>query len=267
MVSQIAHGFPGNDYSQLPFFIRRMDTEGYIKAAEVAPAAFPLVSFVFLTRGELLAEAGDQLFLCSAGQLLLIPEKTAFSIHYYQDAKGYTGGFQASLAGDLALLARPFHCAFWFDEASFVGELFNMMAVSFEKGRNDFIHNAIPLLLSMLPQAVFTNPQAKDFLKRVFDSKVPFDTLDAYATAAGLSPNGFCRMIRRESGRSPGEWIALARVTRAKNLLQNTDIPVIDVAFAVGLSDQSYFSRFFRLHTGMTPMEFRQIMKAAHKKS
>ena len=32
-----AHGLPGADYSSVPFFIRRMDTEGYIKAAELPP--------------------------------------------------------------------------------------------------------------------------------------------------------------------------------------------------------------------------------------
>lgn len=262
-----AHGFPGTDYSAVPFFIRRMDTEGYIKAADLPPVALPLVSFVFLTRGELLAEVGDRLYQCSAGHLLLIPEKTVFSIRYYQDAKGFTGGFSASLAGEFALLSQPFHCAFWFDEAGFAGELFNMMAVSYEKKRNEFIHNAIPLLLSMLPKAVCTNPEANAFLGRVFDSSIPFENIDSYAARANLSPNGFCRMIRRESGRSPGEWITLARVTRAKHLLQSTDMPIIDVAFAVGLSDQSYFSRFFRRQTGSTPIAYRQKMKASHKKS
>ena len=117
----------------------------------------------------------------------------------------------------------------------------------------------------MLPSVVCGHQQANLFLRRIFNSDVPFEDLEEYARQANLSPNGFCRMIRRETGRTPGEWIALARLTRAKRLLQETDMPVLDVAFAVGLSDQSYFSRFFRKQTGMTPVKFRQIMSDAHK--
>lgn len=266
METQRAHDYPGiTDYSQVPFIIRRMDTVGSIKAAFVRSAAFPIVSFVYLTDGVLLAQVGEQLFQCWPGQLLLIPPKTDFSIRYYKDAKGYTGGFQTSLSSELALITKPFHCAFWFDEAGFVGELFNMMAISFDKKRPEFIHKALILLLAMLPKTALTNPKANDFLRQVFDPGIPVESIDNYAAQAGLTPNGFCRMIRRESGKSPGEWIALARVTKAKYLLQNTQMPVIDVAFAVGLSDQSYFSRFFRQHTGMTPLAFRHQMRDSHK--
>ena len=43
----------------------------------------------------------------------------------------------------------------------------------------------------------------------------------------------------------------------ARELLRRQDIPIIDVSVRVGLDDQSYFSRFFRKHEGMTPMQYR----------
>ena len=57
-----------------------------------------------------------------------------------------------------------------------------------------------------------------------------------------------------------GSWIDTARVTRAKRLLRDTDSSMIDIAVAVGLDDQSYFARFFKKHTGVTPSEFRKSM-------
>ncbi|MBR6971268.1 MAG: helix-turn-helix transcriptional regulator [Bacteroidales bacterium] len=251
--------------STMPFFIRRMDTKGYIKAAEVPPRAFPLVSFAYLTGGEILVEAEGELFHCTAGHLFLLPENRPFSILYYRDAHGYTGGFPASMAGEKALIAQPLHFAFWFEEAQFAGELFNMMARASEKNKGEFIQNAVRLLLDMLPANVCGHPGASNFLRQIFNPDLPFGELEDYAREASLTPNGFCRMIRRETGRSPGEWIAIARLTRAKHFLQETEMPVLDVAFAVGLSDQSYFSRFFRKQTGMTPLEFRQKMREAHK--
>ena len=38
------------------------------------------------------------------------------------------------------------------------------------------------------------------------------------------------------------------------------DSSMIDIAVAVGLDDQSYFARFFKKHTGVTPSEFRKSM-------
>ena len=51
------------------------------------------------------------------------------------------------------------------------------------------------------------------------------------------------------------------RISRAKRLLAGTDTPVIDVAAAVGLEDQSYFARLFKKGTGMTPSAFRKKMQ------
>ena len=62
------------DYSRVPFFIRRMNTRGRITVAEVPSASLPLVGFLYLTEGEVLAEVDGIQFLCESGHLLLIPE-------------------------------------------------------------------------------------------------------------------------------------------------------------------------------------------------
>jgi len=58
------------------------------------------------------------------------------------------------------------------------------------------------------------------------------------------------------------DWVEIARVNWAKCLLKDRNVPVSEVSFAVGIDDPSYFTRFFRKATGMTPSEFRhQIAK------
>ena len=42
-------------------------------------------------------------------------------------------------------------------------------------------------------------------------------------------------------------------------LLITTDLPVSEISAAVGILDNSYFSRIFRKQTGMTPREYRSI--------
>ena len=58
-----------------------------------------------------------------------------------------------------------------------------------------------------------------------------------------------------------GAWIDIVRIQRAKRLLAHTTLPVIDIAAAVGIEDQSYFSRLFKKETELTPSAFRKKIK------
>jgi AraC-like DNA-binding protein len=259
------HWSKAADYSRVPFFIRRMDTQGRVTVPEVPSAALPFVGFLYLTDGEVLAEVDGVQFLCGAGHLLLIPEGLTFSIRYYADAVGYTGGFRADLLSrpeTVLQWVEPVQHAFWFDEAAFVGELFNMLAISFERGDSDFIGKGLELLVSRVKvQPAKRLPgKVSAFLERVFSREGPPRDLAAYAADAFVSPGHLNRMVRQATGKSVGAWIDIARLGMAKRLLRDTEWPVAEIATAVGLDDSSYFSRFFKRHAGVTPLAFRQKM-------
>ena len=143
-----------------------------------------------------------------------------------------------------------------------MGELFNMLLSSFQRGDSVFIEKGLDLFLSrikagkspVVPQAV------NGFLESLFDPGSEIGNLTVYASAAGISENYLSRQVRQSTGHSVGNWIDIARLVRAKRLLADTSLPIIEVATAVGLEDQSYFARFFRIKTGQTPSEFRKAM-------
>lgn len=266
----VPYWLPEADFSDTDFFIQRMDTSGHVRAAQVPTGRVPLTGFLYLTGGEVLVEAEGDSSLCYPGQLLLIPENMSFAIRYYQDAKGYSGAFSTTILPDARLGARiskVIHHAFWFDEASFVGELFNLLARAFEDGRTERIGKGLDMLLTLAitPESYRENHTVTRFLDRIFTPDAVPGTISDYAREEGVSAGWLSRMVKKETGRSIGVWIELARLTRAKRLLQETDMSVIDVAAAVGLDDQSYFARFFRKHTGMTPTAFRSKMCGKHR--
>ena len=82
------HGSSEKDLSSRRFFIRRMDTSGYVKPAEVPVSRFPLIAFIYVTSGEVLVESEGTPFLCQAGHLLLFPPMCPFATRYYRDAVG-----------------------------------------------------------------------------------------------------------------------------------------------------------------------------------
>ncbi len=265
----LPHWSPGADFSGVPFFIRRMNTSGFIKPDHVPQAVLPAIGFIFITGGELLAEVDSLPFLCTAGHLLLIPERRPFAVLHYSDAVGFTGMiapamlFGGGQAAPIPPLVEPCQQAFWFDEASFIGELFNMLSIASERGDMLFVEKGIDLLFSRvkyLEKSSLPLP-VQAFLKRVFSEGPVSGSLDAYAEELGVSTNYLSRLVKQSTGRSPGAWVDIVRIGRAKELLGGTPSSIIDIAVAVGLEDQSYFSRFFRKHTGLTPSAYRKKMQ------
>ena len=55
--------------------------------------------------------------------------------------------------------------------------------------------------------------------------------------------------------------VVQSRFATATQLLQNTDVTVLDVALDAGYSDHAHFTRAFRRWTGMSPSEFRRTRR------
>jgi len=103
-------------------------------------------------------------------------------------------------------------------------------------------------------------------LKRVLDfveANLASDIrLKDLACAATLSAHHFSELFRQSTGVSPYAYVLERRVERAKHLLRDSMLGVLDIALAVGFSDQSHFSKMFRRATGITPSAYRTIMWA-----
>ena len=65
------------------------------------------------------------------------------------------------------------------------------------------------------------------------------------------------RKIKAITGYRTTEYILMARLSKAKNLLLTTSLPVGEIAIQCGIEDVGYFSTLFRKHVGMTPSAFR----------
>ncbi len=83
-------------------------------------------------------------------------------------------------------------------------------------------------------------------------------SLNEIAKAAHLSPSRLAHVFKEHTGMTVVDYVTQVRIGHAKELLLSTTKNCIDICFAVGYSNQSYFTRTFREQTGMTPREFRQ---------
>lgn len=82
-------------------------------------------------------------------------------------------------------------------------------------------------------------------------------SLAQLANAAGMSTFHFSREFKKSTGKTPHQYLMKFRVDRAKLLLAQSEIPLIEVGLRSGFSHQSHFTRLFRRLTGTTPQAYR----------
>ncbi|MGK9118274.1 helix-turn-helix domain-containing protein [Olivibacter jilunii] len=78
-----------------------------------------------------------------------------------------------------------------------------------------------------------------------------------YAALLYVSVKTLNRKIVERKGKSPNLIIKERIILQAKRLLVHTELSVKEIAYQLGYEDYSYFVRFFRIKSGVTPQEFR----------
>ncbi|MBQ9202179.1 MAG: AraC family transcriptional regulator [Bacteroidales bacterium] len=81
-----------------------------------------------------------------------------------------------------------------------------------------------------------------------------------YARLLCLTPKYLSTTVKRISGKTAGEWIQSQVIEEAKTLLKTSRLSVKEIAAELGFPSQSFFGKYFRQHTGMTPKTYRNSL-------
>ena len=85
--------------------------------------------------------------------------------------------------------------------------------------------------------------------------------LEDLAREAEMSTFHFAREFKRATGTTPHQHLIKLRVERAKRLLADGELPLVEVGLRSGFSHQSHFTRLFRKWTGTTPQSYRAVSR------
>lgn len=103
--------------------------------------------------------------------------------------------------------------------------------------------------------------EACKFIEENFPRRI---TLDMLCRRCGLSKSALLRRFTRHKGVTPYRYLQAVRVDRAKTLLRRGETPA-QAAADVGFSDQSHFSKFFKMLIGLSPAAYRRIFRETGK--
>lgn len=88
-------------------------------------------------------------------------------------------------------------------------------------------------------------------------------TVRYFADKVFLSPNYFGDLIKKETGRSPQEYIQGKMIDMAKEMLLGTEKTVSQIADDLGFQYSQHFNRIFKKNVGQSPNEYRRLQANA----
>ena len=98
--------------------------------------------------------------------------------------------------------------------------------------------------------------QIRSYLLEHYDEDIRLESL---SQRFSVSKYHLQRVFKRYVGQSPLEFLSGVRMTRAKELLRTTDLPVSEIAYRVGMESASYFVSKFRAQEDITPNKYRKF--------
>lgn len=102
------------------------------------------------------------------------------------------------------------------------------------------------------------------FKKLVNESFLTHQPVSSYASSLNVSPNYLNALCKKHEGRSAIQLIHERLLLESKRLLYATDMDIKEISFHLNFEDVPYFNRFFKKHTNLTPVQYREQSRKIH---
>lgn len=155
-----------------------------------------------------------------------------------------------------------------FDQFPIQNKLLLLDTTADELTRQLFVKSSLLRIFAVLSAHRLLIPTEKNYNKRVEEIKTILMYIkDNYkekiyirdlAVLIGMNEQYFCRFFKKAIGRSPIEYLNEYRIKQSTHLLEQTDLPVMEVCLECGYNNLGNFLREFKKYTGTTPLKYRR---------
>lgn len=221
---------------------------------------------IYIVNGQLNLEINDNLYAVERGGFVIFPPN-----HKYKyDGNPPTYYFYVHFTGSYADRFLK-ECKFNDLPCVINGEFNLEIQNKFNKLIDTFLYNeplAIQVCASILQEIVLdiakreldktnTSPlkTSLKYIHSFYTNKIDIPHL---AKMENLSNSRYVAVFKKQTGKSPNEYIIDLRMQFAKNLIENTNMSIKQISERVGYSDQYFFSRLFKKNFGVSPMGYRK---------
>lgn len=237
--------------------------------------------FIFIRKGSVEKMVCSSLFDVKEGMIMLLPPyKIRTFIHNTPDVEGFYCHFSNDFIADgpgLKYLHDILnHADIIYDPTLFLDQehrerifvILQQMESLYQQNRNlDLIRLYLFTLLGEIRHFIKKLPRHDlsvnetlvfRFRKLITSQIQNLHSVKEYADLLSVSPNHLNKTVKNTTGKTTSEIINESLLMEAKALLSLPHLSVSEIAFALGVDDVSYFSRFFKKHSGMSPSDYRK---------
>ncbi len=100
--------------------------------------------------------------------------------------------------------------------------------------------------------------EIEEYLRLHYDQDI---TLQQIADQFFLSREYISRKFKQDFHETITDYVMKIRIEKAKDLLENQQLKIYEIAYHVGYANEKYFSKVFKKCTGMTPNEYRNSLQ------
>ncbi|WP_340114731.1 helix-turn-helix domain-containing protein [Maribellus mangrovi] len=97
----------------------------------------------------------------------------------------------------------------------------------------------------------------KQFYQKVEENYEKNLSVAQYADLMAITPNHLTQIVTRLTGKTSSQIIKAKQILEIKRLLVHTNLSVTEIATQLNFPDQSYFAKFFKRETGISPLRYR----------
>lgn len=101
------------------------------------------------------------------------------------------------------------------------------------------------------------NTHFENFMRMLEENYKTEHSIKFYSDKMSLTPKYLSLMIKKVSGKLATEWIDDYLVLEAKNLIKYSSMSIQEIAYALNFPNQSFFGKYFKRHTGLSPKAYR----------
>ncbi len=104
----------------------------------------------------------------------------------------------------------------------------------------------------------YKNSMVERFLELVHEHYRTERMIGFYADRICVTPKYLSKVVKEHTGRSAGEWIESHVILDARAMLQSSDMTIQQIAASLNFPNQSFFGKYFKRATGLSPKEYRR---------
>lgn len=253
------------------------------------PGKINASGFIFCRKGEIRISSNFRTYDVGQNNLLLYQPHNVLSVENFEGCDCYVIAIEEGSLSDYALEMQPMPeflekihespmiCLDEKESMKLINVLESLFRYIDEKEETPFkspiVKAGLNILSYTIGEILYQHLSSKEFEKirisrennhfnrfiRVLaDNYLKEREVSFYAEQLHLTARYLTTTVRKMSGYTVYEWICRFIIKDAKYLLSHTDLTVQQIAYELEFSNQSFFGKFFKKHTGMSPGQYRK---------